>query len=104
MITGAREGNYIVEIDESGDEVISLDERAAWALPADYRQREVELMAENIRAGHSRADLAVSRNTLHATVQHLRGTPSKQFGVWGEKFFRDPRAFSAIRKEDRKCS
>lgn len=94
MNTGRTVGPYVVEIDESGDEVLVLDERAS-SLPANYREREIELTAENLRWGHNRADLAVSRYTRHITVQRTRAAHKG----WGSKFFKDPRPFSSVRND-----
>lgn len=87
---------YRTYYDEIGDEVVELEEdRSKWNLPSTYRFREVQIAAENMWQGHDRAELAISRNTLHQAVQLLRAyTPH-----WGKKFAKDPRQFSSMRRE-----
>lgn len=82
--------NYRTYWDENGDETTELEDYS-FKLPKNYREREIHYAFLNTVAGTARADLAVSRNTLHGAVQMLRACT---YG-FGDRFKKDPRRFSS---------
>lgn len=83
--------SYRTYYDDNGDETVELEE-APFDLPRGYADREVDLAWANTARGTQRADLLVSRVTLHRTVQTMR----KHTPWFGDKFRKDPRRFSSL--------